>query len=60
VASCGGTLTEPSSGEFWCSLGQLSAVAATIRAYYATNDETLISQIRDAHPDWQPGWVQPR
>jgi hypothetical protein len=59
MAMCGGTLTEPTVGEFQCSLGSMCAVAATIRTWYATGDEGLISQIRDAHPAWQAGWVQP-
>jgi hypothetical protein len=59
VATCGGTLTEPSVGELQCSLGPLCAVAATIRTYYAISDEALIGQIRDVHPDWRPGWVLP-
>jgi hypothetical protein len=58
VTSCGGTLREPSAGEFRCSLGQLCAVAATIRTYYAIRDETLIAQIRGGHPDSRPDWVQ--
>jgi hypothetical protein len=36
-------------------MGQLCAVAATIRIYYATRDETLIREIRNAHADWRAG-----
>lgn len=58
VATCGGTLYEPISGDLQCSMGERCAVVVSLRTYYATGEPAMVVQIRAAHADWQTGWVQ--
>jgi len=59
MGSCGGSLSEQSPGDLECSLGNRCGVAVALRTYYVTRDEAIAHEVRAAHPDWQPGWVQP-